>query len=177
MDSDQPQGVGYTKFKWDDRIRCPSTPQGAGTMLAPLSISLPNFHQPNLPTQQFISYNIITNDKMSQSHINHGDASSSSNAHYSHNTNSFNCTHFSNNGIVWNVGATDEKSEILAWLSPLEPRIRHQDLRTRRADNVGEWLLQTDEFQKWCDGAQQEGSEHATLFCCGGPAVGKTYLR
>jgi hypothetical protein len=46
-------------------------------------------------------------------------------------------------------------SEILAWLSPLEPRIRHQDLRTRRADNVGEWLLQTDEFQRWCNGAQR----------------------
>ena len=72
--------------------------------------------------------------------------------------------------------ATEDRSEILTWLSPLEPRIRHQDLRTRRADNVGEWLLQTDEFQRWCDSSQQVGSEHATLFCCGGPAVGKTYL-
>ena len=73
--------------------------------------------------------------------------------------------------------ATEDRSEILTWLSPLEPRIRHQDLRTRRADNVGEWLLQTDEFKRWCDGSQQVESEHATLFCCGGPAVGKTYLR
>ena len=72
---------------------------------------------------------------------------------------------------------TEDRSEILTWLSPLEPRIRHQDLRTRRADNVGEWLLQTDEFQRWCDSSQQVGSEHAILFCCGGPAVGKTYLR
>jgi len=119
-------------------------------------------------------YNIITRDKMSHSNIHHDDASSSSNAHYSHNTHSFNV---SNNDCVWNIGVTDEKSEILAWLSPLEPRIRHQHLRTLRADNVGEWLLQTEEFQRWCDGAQQGGSEHAILFCCGGPAVGKTYLR
>ena len=113
---------------------------------------------------------------MSHSNINRGDASSSSSAHYSHNIHSFN-THVSNNDCVWNIGVIDEKSEILAWLSPLEPRIRHQHLRTRRADNVGEWLLQTDEFQRWCDGSQEVGSEHAALFCCGGPAVGKTYLR
>ena len=93
---------------------------------------------------------------------------SKNNALYSHNTNSF------NNKFVWNgsMGETDGRSEILAWLSPLEPRIRHQDLRTRRADNIGEWLLQTDEFQRWCNGA-----EHATLFCYGDPAVGKTYFR
>ena len=94
------------------------------------------------------------------------------------NINSFNVSNVSN---VLNVSnhytTTEDRSEILTWLSPLEPRIRHQDLRTRRADNVGEWLLQTDEFQRWCDGSQQVKSEHATLFCCGGPAVGKTYLR
>jgi len=94
------------------------------------------------------------------------------NAQYSSKTNAF-------NNIVCNVnvGATEEKPEILAWLSPLEPCIRHQDVRTRRADNVGEWLLQTGEFRQWCDGAQHEGSDHAILFCCGDPGVGKTYLR
>jgi len=71
----------------------------------------------------------------------------------------------------------EDRSEILTWLSPLEPRIRHQDLRTRRADNVGEWLLETDEFKRWFDGAQQRGPDYASLFCCGGPGVGKTYLR
>jgi len=70
------------------------------------------------------------------------------------------------------MAARDERAEILAWLSPLEPRIRHQDLRTRRADNVGEWLLHTDEFQSWCNGAR-----HGTLICYGDPAVGKTYFR
>jgi len=99
---------------------------------------------------------------------------------YSNNTNAFNNTNsFNNNDIVCNVsiGATDERREILAWFSPLEPRIRHQDVRTRRADNVGEWLLQTGEFRRWRYGAQHEGSDHPILFCCGDPGVGKTYLR
>jgi len=109
---------------------------------------------------------------------------------FADNINSFNVTNVSNvlsvpgvlnvpNGL--NVSnhyvVAEDRSEILTWLSPLEPRIRHQDLRTRRADNVGEWLLQTDEYQRWCNGSQQGGSGHAALFCCGGPAVGKTYLR
>ena len=108
-----------------------------------------------------------------------GDDTDRGDTHYSHNTNSFNYTHLSNDLVlnVNNVGATDERSEILAWLSPLEPRIRHQDLRTRRADNIGEWLLQTNEFQRWCNDTKQDGSEHATLFCYGDPAVGKTYFR
>ena len=105
---------------------------------------------------------------------------------FTDNINSFNVSNVSNANVsnvsnVLNVSnhytAAEDRSEILTWLSPLEPRIRHQDLRTRRADNIGEWFLQTDEFQGWCDGAQQEGAEHTTLFCCGGPAVGKTYLR
>jgi len=147
--------------------------QGAGIITTPPASRSPN---PTYRRQltNLCPYNIITSDKMSHSNINHGDSSSSRNAHYSHNTHSFNV---SNNDCVWNIGVIDEKSEILAWLSPLEPRIRHQHLRTRRADNVGEWLLQTEEFQRWCDGSRQLGSEHASLFCCGGPAIGKTYLR
>jgi len=117
---------------------------------------------------------------MSHPHISGGDTHPPGGTHYSHNTHSFNHTHFSNNDFVLNVnnpGAADERSEILAWLSPLEPRIRHQDLRTRRADNVGEWLLQTDEFQRWCNGTEESGLEHAALLCYGDPAVGKTYFR
>ena len=109
---------------------------------------------------------------------------------FTDNINSFNVSNVANVANVSNISnvsnvlnvsnhytAAEDRSEILTWLSPLEPRIRHQDLRTRRADNIGEWLLQTEEFQRWCDSSQQVESEHATLFCCGGPAVGKTYLR
>ena len=137
-------------------------------IITPLSIRSPNFHQQNTAAQRFVPLHRFTiREKMSGPLINYP-TNSKNDALYSYNTNSF------NNEFVWKVsiGATDERSEILAWLSPLEPRIRHQDLRTRRADNVGEWLLQTDEFQKWCNGAK-----HATLLCYGDPAVGKTYLR
>jgi len=154
--------------------------QGCEIMMTPLFITSLNFHQRTQKPSNSYHHHAIASEKMSHSHISGGDTHSPGGTHYSHNTHSFNYNHFSNNDFVWNVnnlGATDERSEILAWLSPLEPRIRHQDLRTRRADHVGEWLLQTDEFQRWCNGTEQSGSEHATLFCYGDPAVGKTYFR
>ena len=97
--------------------------------------------------------------------------------HYlNNNINSFNNTNSFNN--VWNsYTVADEKSEILAWLSPLEPRIRHQDIRTRRVDEVGDWLLQTQEYRSWLGGVSGGGSNSSALFCCGGPGVGKTYIR
>ena len=91
---------------------------------------------------------------------------------FTDNINSFNVSNVSNHYAL-----ADDRSEILKWLSPLEPRARHQDVRTRRADNVGEWLLKTSEFQRWCGDTQHEGFDHRILFCCGGPGVGKTYLR
>ena len=75
----------------------------------------------------------------------------------------------------YNNTSVDEKPQILQWLSPLEPRVRHQDVRTSRLDGVGEWLLQSDEFIDWRDGKGE--SDRATLFCSGAPGVGKTYLR
>ena len=59
---------------------------------------------------------------------------------------SLNNTHSFNN--VWNnCTVADEKSEILTWLSPLEPQRRHHDIRTRRVDEIGGWLLQTEEYR------------------------------
>ena len=89
------------------------------------------------------------------------------------NINSFNVSSVSIHNTV-----ADDRSEVLGWLSPLEPRIRHQYIRTHRADNVGEWLLQTGEFQGWYGGGDQHGGRGRTvLFCCGDPGVGKTYLK
>jgi len=60
---------------------------------------------------------------------------------------------FNNNigcfNTVNNVTAADERSNILAWLSPLEPRLRHKDIQDRRVENVGEWVLETEEFKSW----------------------------
>jgi len=79
---------------------------------------------------------------------------------------------------VWRncqIWVSDDKGQILGWLSPLEPRERHQAVRERRVDGVGDWLLQTNEFKRWHTSGDQE--IHPVLFCYGDPGVGKTYLR
>ena len=94
-------------------------------------------------------------------------------------SNSFNINSFNN---VYNVnfGGTnekDEKAESIAWLSSLDPRIRHQDIREHRVEHVGDWLLRSEEYQNWRDGIHGGGRNNSTLFCYGDPGVGKTYIR
>ena len=89
---------------------------------------------------------------------------------FSNNINSLNTT-------VNNFSVADDRSNILAWLSPLEPRLRHQDIRDHRVEDVGEWLLKTEEFRSWCAGSEGGESDNAVLFCYGDPGVGKTYIR
>ena len=88
---------------------------------------------------------------------------------FSNNYNSF------NTNINFNV--IDDQPNILTWLSPLDPRLRHQDIRDRRVENVGEWLLQTEEFRSWYAGSGGGKSDNSILFCYGDPGVGKTYIR
>ena len=93
----------------------------------------------------------------------------------SHNTHSFNTSYtvrVSNNFTV-----ADDRSNILAWLSSLDPKSRHQDIQDRRVENIGEWLLQTEEFRSWYAGSEGGESNNAVLFCYGDPGVGKTYIR
>ena len=93
------------------------------------------------------------------------------------NNNCFNSTNSFNN--VWNNNYTvaDNRSPLLTWLSPLEPKLRHRDIQERRADNVGEWFLQTKEFRTWHDGSGESKGDKSVLFCYGGPGVGKTFIR
>ena len=86
----------------------------------------------------------------------------------SHNTNSFNVQ---NNYVV-----SDDRSQLLTWLSPLDPRLRHRDIQGRRIDNVGEWLLQTEEFRTWYERSEEGEGDKGVLFCYGGPGVGKTFI-
>ena len=93
-------------------------------------------------------------------------------------TGNVNCASVSNshNKII-NVNKiiADENPEIMQWLSPLDPRRRHQDVRADRINGVGSWFLETNEFLEWRN--NEGGADEAVLFCCGDPGAGKTYLR
>ena len=87
----------------------------------------------------------------------------------SFNTNSYN--------TVWNnYTITDGRSQLLTWLSPLEPSLRHQGIRERRVRGIGEWLLQTEEFRSWRAGSGGDESDGAVTFAYGDPGVGKTFI-
>jgi len=91
------------------------------------------------------------------------------------NVNYNNVTNSHNKNITVNNVIADENPEIMQWLSPLDPRRKHQDVRTDRVDGVGDWLLKTKGFWEW---RSNEGGENKrVLFCYGNPGVGKTYLR
>jgi len=87
----------------------------------------------------------------------------------SFNTNAFNvCNKYT---------VADDRSQLLAWLSPLEPRLRHRDIQERRVDNIGEWLTQTEVFKSWHDWSGESERDKAVLFGYGDPGAGKTFIR
>ena len=92
----------------------------------------------------------------------------------SNNANSFN---LQNVLVQNNYAVADDRSPLLTWLSPLEPKLRHRDVQERRVDNVGEWLFQTEEFRSWHGRSGEGEGDNAVLFCYGGPGVGKTFIR
>jgi len=79
---------------------------------------------------------------------------------------------------VWNhCTITDDQAQILTWLSTIDPRLRHKNIQESRVENVGEWVLQTEEFKSWYASSGQSESDNAVLFCYGDPGVGKTFIR
>jgi len=95
--------------------------------------------------------------------------------HIKDNANCFNTNSFHN--VRNNYTITDDRSQLLAWLSPLEPKLRHRDIQERRVDDVGEWLMHTEEFRRWCHWSGEGEGDKAVLFCYGAPGVGKTFIR
>ena len=47
----------------------------------------------------------------------------------------------------------------------------------RKVSNVGEWLMQTEEFRIWYNGGGEGEGGNAVLFCYGDPGAGKTFIR
>jgi len=92
-----------------------------------------------------------------------------------HSNNCLNTTNSYN--VSNNYTLADDRSQLLGWLSPLDPGLRHSDIQERRVNDVGEWLMKTEEFNRW-RGVEGEGEgDRAVLFCYGNPGVGKTFIR
>ena len=80
-------------------------------------------------------------------------------------------------GSNYRYTTANERSRIMTWLSPLEPKLRHLGIQERRVNKVGEWLIQTEEFRSWHAGSGEDEGDKGVLFCYGGPGVGKTFIR
>ncbi|KAG0132795.1 hypothetical protein HOY82DRAFT_538589 [Tuber indicum] len=68
---------------------------------------------------------------------------------------------------------SEDKGQVLEWLSPWTSRERHGTVRNERADGVGDWLLREAKFSTWH--TLEDGKP--VLLCYGDPGVGKTYMR
>lgn len=96
---------------------------------------------------------------------NTGTENTVSNNIYGHSNQSIGNVSNSYNNTI-NVGVNEESLQIQAWLSPLEPHIRHQDVSHPRLDGIGDWVLQKNESETWREGGG--GSRNPTLLCYGG---------
>ena len=75
-----------------------------------------------------------------------------------------------------NRTVSDDLPQLLTWLSPLDPGLRHCDIQERRVSDVGEWLTQTEKFRRWGESGEEGEGDEAVLFCYGNPRVGKTFI-
>ena len=146
-----------TEF-WERLIRLAGTIRGAPQ-------KTPLFFVPEIPSTDQFSHISSTNLRTADmpQYRSHG------------NTSSFNNNSF--NTVSYNWTAADDRSQVLAWLSPLEPGLRHRDIQDSRAENIGEWVLQTEEFRSWYAGSGGSESDNAVLLCHGDPGVGKSFIR
>ena len=64
----------------------------------------------------------------------------------------------------------EEYQAIMDWLAPVDYALQQSDFINRRQEGTGQWLLDSDEFQRWLNQQQQ------TLFCPGIPGAGKTMI-
>ncbi|KAK7426023.1 hypothetical protein QQZ08_007471 [Neonectria magnoliae] len=60
---------------------------------------------------------------------------------------------------------------ILCWLTPIDYAAQQSDFIGRRELGIGQWLLDSSEFEAWTN------TKNQTLFCPGIPGAGKTILK
>ncbi|KAF7316027.1 Ankyrin 2,3/unc44 [Mycena indigotica] len=73
---------------------------------------------------------------------------------------------------IYTGGETEEmeRKKIINWISPINYAPRHQQIYDSCHEGTGEWFLQHSDFLSWKLGHGQ------TLWCVGGPGVGKSVL-
>ena len=119
-------------------------------------------------SQKRLLFNKVGNKRSKMSHSTFHNSTNCQNT-----TNSYNTT---NN--VWNsCTVADDLSSLQTWLSPLDPGLRHWGIQERRVNDVGDWLMETKEFRRWCRLDGEGEGDKAVLFCYGNPGVGKTFIR
>ena len=97
-------------------------------------------------------------------------------AKMSHNSNSYNTANSYNS--VWNnYTIADGRSQILTWLSLLEPGLRQRSIHESRVKNMREWLLETEGCRGWYASGRGSESDKPVFFCYGDPGAGKTFIR
>jgi len=129
----------------------------------PNNFLLPGISQTN-NTQKLLLLNRVSNKQSEMSRHTIKD-----------NANCFNTTN--SISVQNNLTFSDDRSQLLTWLSPLDPGLRHSDIQEHRVKDVGEWLIQSEEFRRWYGlGGEGEGDK-GVLFCYGDPGVGKTFIR
>ena len=163
------------RFCWCERGRSPSTSaihSHPSVLLFHLTYHPPLFNMNTLPSGS--GRPSLTLDPYPYGTWDtHTDKKTINNVHGSSNTNIANVSNSYNH--TTNVGASEELLRIQAWLSPLEPYARHEDVRNRRLDGVGEWVLQKDEFESWR--RSPDSTANRTLLFYGDQGAGKTYIR
>ena len=132
----------------------------------PLLLSFQEYHQPTTPEPITPPYKSVDSKDRNMSQY-----TATNTTNFSNNTNAF------NNNVWNNYTIADDRSQLLAWLSPIEPKLRHRDIQENRVDYVGEWLMRTEEFRTWRDCRGETKDDNAVLFCYGAPGVGKTFIR
>lgn len=75
-----------------------------------------------------------------------------------------------NKKSVDQLNQLQERQNILDWLTSVDYSTQHNDFLSRRQEGTGQWLLESEQFQKWLDQSTE------TLFCPGIPGAGKTIV-
>ncbi|RFN46936.1 ankyrin repeat protein [Fusarium flagelliforme] len=72
--------------------------------------------------------------------------------------------------LVRNQELQDEE-KFLNWLAPIDHGSKHRDVLRQRQAETGQWVLESEKFQKWLCASKPE-----TLLCPGMPGAGKTFI-